>query len=81
MPVKNCLKKMFINSSLPKVLLKSTVSESLFEMACNFVRKGTVAQLFSYEFYEFSGRLLLSTTIKRQEHIKLNGRKMRATIF
>ena len=74
-------KKLNIRSNLWEVFLKNTVSES--PSACNFVQERTPAQLYSYEFIEFSGWLLLSLSIAIicQQHFKQNVRIMRATIF
>ena len=82
--VKNCQKKTWnkinFQSNLPDVFLKNTASESLFQSACNFVKKETAEQFFSYEFCEFSERLLLSIAIICQEHFKLNVRRIKATV-
>ena len=80
MRAKNCQKnlrqKLNVQRSSPEVFLKNIVLESLFLLACNFVKKETPAQLFSYKFCEFSGRLLLSIAIMWN-----NVGRMRATIF
>ena len=82
--VKNCQKKTWnkinFQSNLPDVFLKNTASESLFQSACNFVKKETAEQFFSYEFCEFSERLLLSIAIICQEYFKLNVRRIKATV-
>ena len=73
-PVKNYFffkKKLNIQRSLPEVFLKNTVSSLFFKSTCNFPKKGTSAQLFSYEFCEFSGRLLLNIVIICKEHFKM----------
>ena len=80
MRVKNYKKnmnKLNFQSSLPEVFFK-TLLEPLFEsdVACNFVYKRTPSELFSYNFCEFSRRLLLSIAIICQEYFKLNMRRI-----
>ena len=68
---KELIQKIYIQSSLLEVFLKNTVSEFLFQSNCNFAKRETSAQLFSCEFCEFSGRLLLSIAIIRKEHFNM----------
>ena len=38
-------KKKLIQSSLPEVFVKNTMSEFLFQSVCNFVKKGTPEEM------------------------------------
>ena len=49
-------------SSRPEMLCKKGVLRNFTKLACNFIKKETLAQVFSCEFYEISKKIFFHRT-------------------